>query len=633
MHMTTGRINQIPCPWRAPQGPARSAGVPRCPSAPEEQKFGFKEFTPIGANERPVTATPPAHRRHTCDHPIAPTGTPQDPVRTQGCSRRDHPKGGDRPAAYGPRVGGPDPADTPTNGGYRRAAPPGICFSMMASGQRSTDPNGAGDQTATGLRSPQTAPPRRFTASAGISAAGVGGRPRFLTRGPTSGYLWRRGTARRPAWQGSLPPTSLGGREFGQTFACPKSILGGPVLYGVVRALGRFPIQSGPPTFAHLAADMGGPPFGKGRMANWRPHRPAVFAGSSACCDAGATANWPTGRSVEHRKRRPTVSPSAKANGRLAGVYLRDLAPDARRRNPQVPAPNAGPPPAAAPIRQLLHPTGIPAGWPSAPAVPPTPLGGRDAVQTFPCPESILGGTVLPYKVGQSRVPPIADNWWAAAVAGRASRPRSPCSPKSDRRLVAPEEPRAVAHRRPCRVGNWRPHRASTAQSGHRDPLRVAHASKATGDPPGPVERAVAHPVAVAMSDGPTGVSCPRSPSKRPALPDPLVGGVVHKSSQGRADAQRLVATRLLDRLHDPLGHFSPSSPGLLPGSRRQPAEVRGPEAYSYPTTTCGATSPRSGTDSDLEAFSHYPADGSVAALPGQTAAKTNYLNQRFLSY
>ncbi len=41
----------------------------------------------------------------------------------------------------------------------------------------------------------------------------------------------------------------------------------------------------------------------------------------------------------------------------------------------------------------------------------------------------------------------------------------------------------------------------------------------------------------------------------------------------------------------------------------------------------------RSGTDSDLEAFSHNPADGSVAAMPCQTAAKTNYLNQRFLSY
>ena len=36
--------------------------------------------------------------------------------------------------------------------------------------------------------------------------------------------------------------------------------------------------------------------------------------------------------------------------------------------------------------------------------------------------------------------------------------------------------------------------------------------------------------------------------------------------------------------------------------------------------------------DSDLEAFSHNPADGSFAALPCQTAAKTNYPNQRFLS-
>ncbi|KAJ5927708.1 hypothetical protein N7466_006664 [Penicillium verhagenii] len=47
-------------------------------------------------------------------------------------------------------------------------------------------------------------------------------------------------------------------------------------------------------------------------------------------------------------------------------------------------------------------------------------------------------------------------------------------------------------------------------------------------------------------------------PSKRPALPGPLMGRCkTNKSSQGRADAQRLVATRLLDRVHDPLGHFS----------------------------------------------------------------------------
>ncbi|KAF1344340.1 hypothetical protein EJ07DRAFT_147379, partial [Lizonia empirigonia] len=43
----------------------------------------------------------------------------------------------------------------------------------------------------------------------------------------------------------------------------------------------------------------------------------------------------------------------------------------------------------------------------------------------------------------------------------------------------------------------------------------------------------------------------------------------------------------------------------------------------------CRRKSPRSGMDSDLEAFSHNPADGSFAAMPGQTAAKTNYLKPR----
>ena len=49
--------------------------------------------------------------------------------------------------------------------------------------------------------------------------------------------------------------------------------------------------------------------------------------------------------------------------------------------------------------------------------------------------------------------------------------------------------------------------------------------------------------------------------------------------------------------------------------------------------TTGEVESAASSMDSDLEAFSHNPADGSFAAMPGQTAAKTNYLNQRFLSY
>ena len=46
-----------------------------------------------------------------------------------------------------------------------------------------------------------------------------------------------------------------------------------------------------------------------------------------------------------------------------------------------------------------------------------------------------------------------------------------------------------------------------------------------------------------------------------------------------------------------------------------------------------GKESPRSSMDSDLEAFSHNPADGSFAALPDQTAAKTNDQNELFLSY
>ena len=40
-----------------------------------------------------------------------------------------------------------------------------------------------------------------------------------------------------------------------------------------------------------------------------------------------------------------------------------------------------------------------------------------------------------------------------------------------------------------------------------------------------------------------------------------------------------------------------------------------------------------SSTDSDLEAFSHNPADDSFAPLPARTGANTKYLNEVFLSY
>ncbi|CAL1204167.1 unnamed protein product [Candida parapsilosis] len=54
---------------------------------------------------------------------------------------------------------------------------------------------------------------------------------------------------------------------------------------------------------------------------------------------------------------------------------------------------------------------------------------------------------------------------------------------------------------------------------------------------------------------------------------------------------------------------------------------------YGLPPVEFWAKSSLSSMDSDLEAFSHNPADGSFAALPDQTAAKTNYSNERFLSY
>lgn len=59
---------------------------------------------------------------------------------------------------------------------------------------------------------------------------------------------------------------------------------------------------------------------------------------------------------------------------------------------------------------------------------------------------------------------------------------------------------------------------------------------------------------------------------------------------------------------------------------------VRGLSLFALDYGVQGGIAP-AGTGSDLEAFSRNPADGSVAALPGRTAAETNYLNPRFLSY
>lgn len=72
----------------------------------------------------------------------------------------------------------------------------------------------------------------------------------------------------------------------------------------------------------------------------------------------------------------------------------------------------------------------------------------------------------------------------------------------------------------------------------------------------------------------------------------------------------------------------TPSGPAAL-----SPAEIQCPGGPILIVYSAREVSPLSGMDSDLEAFSHYPADGSAAALPCRATANTNYLNQRFLSY
>ena len=58
------------------------------------------------------------------------------------------------------------------------------------------------------------------------------------------------------------------------------------------------------------------------------------------------------------------------------------------------------------------------------------------------------------------------------------------------------------------------------------------------------------------------------------------------------------------------------------------------PEAYSNASDIGrGNITSLSSMDSDLEAFSHNPTDGSFTALAGLPTVFTNYLNQLFLSY
>ena len=71
-----------------------------------------------------------------------------------------------------------------------------------------------------------------------------------------------------------------------------------------------------------------------------------------------------------------------------------------------------------------------------------------------------------------------------------------------------------------------------------------------------------------------------------------------------------------------------------FPLSRPSPPDVvHEQKLYLNSINMCGTYIVVSSTDSDLEAFSHNPADDSFAPLPDRTGANTKYLNERFLSY
>ncbi|KAM0721562.1 hypothetical protein Q7P37_002487 [Cladosporium fusiforme] len=241
----------------------------------------------------------------------------------------------------------------------------------------------------------------------------------------------------------------------------------------------------------------------------------------------------------------------------------------------------------------------------------------------------------------QSRLVP--KNLAVAATEHQTQHPTPrgrPCHhPTPNSRRPTPSTPNAHGH--PAPEGTPRPCSGATTRMAHRPahphgckPGDLAVAPTAVAPVAAP-----RHEHRIAMAPPVRGRPC--RPCAAASKPD----GTPQGDAGLRSAARNNKATRLLTRP----GHTSKSSAKdssqravkLLSGNylsrllrERSYALLRsGAEAYSYPRTTCWRKSPRSGMDSNLEAFSYYPADGSFAALPGRTAAKTNYLNPRFLSY
>ncbi|KAK9543540.1 hypothetical protein V6Z77_010174 [Aspergillus fumigatus] len=189
----------------------------------------------------PTAPGAPGERRRPSNCPHC---SPSEPVRTQVIPS-DRPRGRWRAAAYGPRVGGPDPADTPTKGGSRGAAPRESGYQDWPAANDPQTPSVPGTKRPPGFGHPSDVGSRAFLSTA-QSGPGTGARrmsrgsrarplldapnpvdslddptrdaarrplesrnhgwdgrlPPFLKRGPTEGTCAPPVTERRPAWQG-----------------------------------------------------------------------------------------------------------------------------------------------------------------------------------------------------------------------------------------------------------------------------------------------------------------------------------------------------------------------------------------------------------------------------------------------
>ena len=154
----------------------------------------------------PTAPGAPGERRRPSNCPHC---SPSEPVRTQVIPS-DRPRGRWRAAAYGPRVGGPDPADTPTKGGSRGAAPPGNLG--IRTGQRPTIHR---LHRCRGRRGPR-ASGAATTAPPGVNPGGARRRRRRSSIGGGVGHEVTQGTSPGEgivqAGKGPLHPTDAGQR-------------------------------------------------------------------------------------------------------------------------------------------------------------------------------------------------------------------------------------------------------------------------------------------------------------------------------------------------------------------------------------------------------------------------------------